>query len=156
MCHKRILPLFLGMAFLISVVAQARATENVAAVRSEADDNWVLDTAVALPYYPPTSHLRPVGVYTTGEINMMVERFDKRLDNMENANALVEQRVREAEIRMRGELKRSLEALPQQLSLTEAINHLRESLLEELHSELGQLRQDLQKQIDEVKKPQKP
>ena len=147
---------YLLLSLLLCVGVQAvRAAENVAAVRSEADDDWVLDTAVASPYYPPTSHLRPVGVYTSREIDMMLQGIKQRLDNLQNANALIEQKAREAETRLRGEVKSSLETLPQRLLSTDAMNDLRESFLEELHKELAQLRQDLQKQVDELKQNRK-
>jgi hypothetical protein len=146
---------FLWLTLMLGVGVQARATENVAAVRSEANDNWVLDTVSASPYYPPTSNLRPVGVYTVREIDMIVQGLGQRLDSVQNANALIEKKVQDAEIRMRGEVTNSLEALPQRLLATEAMKDFKESLLEELHRELAQLRQDVQKEIDEFKTPQK-
>jgi hypothetical protein len=147
---------YIVLSLLLCVGAHVvNAAENVAAVRSDADDNWVLDTAVASPYYPPTSHLRPVGVYTSEEIDMMLQGVKQRLDKIQNANALIEQKVQEAETRLRGEVKSSLEALPQRLLATDAMKDLKESLLEELHRELAQLRQDLQKQVDELKQARK-
>jgi hypothetical protein len=153
--HSRIYPVFLGLTLLFCFGAQARATENVAAVRSEANDSWVLDTFSESPYYPPTTNLRPVGVYTVNEIDMFVQGLNRRLDSVQNANALIEKKIQDAEIRMRGEVKNSLEALPQHLLATEAMKDFRESLLEELHRELAQLRQDVQKQINEIKTPRK-
>jgi len=154
--NSRMFLVFLGLAVLLGVGVPARATENVAAVRSAANDNWVLDTVLASPYYPPTTNLRPVGVYTVEEIDMMVRGLNQRLDYVQNANALIEQKVQAAEIRMRGEVKSSLEALPQRLLATDAMKDFKESLLAELHRELAQLRQDVQKQIDEIKTPRRP
>lgn len=142
-----------GLALLLCVGAPSHATDNVAAVRSSQNDNWVLDTVHALAYYPPTTDLRPVTVYTVGEIDMIVQGLNQRLDNLQNANALIEEKVQAAEIRMRGEMKSSLEVLPQRLLATEAMKDFKESLLAELRRELAQLRLDMQKQIDEIKKP---
>jgi high-affinity Fe2+/Pb2+ permease len=85
----------------------------------------------------------------------MLQGVKQRLDKIQNANALIEQKVQEAETRLRGEVKSSLEALPQRLLATDAMKDLKESLLEELHRELAQLRQDLQKQVDELKQARK-
>jgi hypothetical protein len=147
---------FLWLTLLLCVGKETSATENVAAVRSEAIDNWVLDTVTVSPYYPPTTNLRPVGVYTVGEIDMVVQGLNQRLDSVQNANTLIEQKVQAAEIRIRGEVKNSLEVLPQRLLATEEMKDFKESLLAELHRELAQLRQDVQKQIDKLKTPRKP
>jgi len=154
--NSRIFLVFPGLAALLCVGVQARAAENVAAVRSAASDNWVLDTVLASPYYPPTTNLRPVGVYTVGEIDMVVRGLNQRLDYVQNANASIEQKIEAAEIRMRGEVKSALDAQRQRLLATEAMKDFRESLLAELHRELAQLRQDVQKQIDEIKAPRRP
>lgn len=154
--NNRIFLFFLGLAVLLCAGVPARATENVAAVRSAADDNWVLDTVIASTYYPPTTNLRPVRVYTVGEIDMVVQGLNQRLDQLQNANALIEQKIQAAEIQMRGEVKSSLEVLPQRLLATEAMKDFKESLLAELRRELAQLRLDVQKQIDEIKTPRRP
>lgn len=154
--NSRMFLVFLGLTLMLCVGVEAHATENVAAVRSEANDSWVLDTVIASPYYPPTSNLRPVGVYTVGEIDMMVQGLNQRLDYMQHANALIEQKVQAAENRMRGEVKSSFDDLPQRLLATEAMKDFKESLLAELHRELGQLRQDVQKQIDAFKTSPRP
>ena len=141
----------LGLAGVLCAAVPCSATENVAAVNRSADDNWILDTAPNSPYYPPTTNLRPVEVYTAGEVNAMFQGVNTRIEAMSHSSALIDQKVQSAESRLRDELKKSLDALPQRMLSSAEMNAFRESILAELRKELALLRQDLQKQLDEIK-----
>ncbi len=142
--------LSIGLVGVLCSGTTAWPMENVAAVRSSANDNWILDSASS--YYPPTTNLRPVEVFTAGEINAMVQGLSRRLDSVQNVGALVEQKITAAETRLREGVNNSIEALPQRLVATEAMKEFRNSILVELRTELAQLRLELQKQIDALKR----
>ncbi len=142
---------FLGLAGVFGASVQCSATENVAAVSRSANSSWVLDTAPNSPYYPPTTNLRPVEVYTAMEVNTLLQGVDRRVDAISDATALIDQKLQSVESRLQDELKKTVDALPQRMLSSAEMNALRESILTELRKDLASLRQDLQKQVDEIK-----
>lgn len=95
-------------------------------------------------------------VYTVDEINDIVNRANNRMDSVADDKAReVNRNLSAIETRLRKELVDSVNNIPQKVLSDAAGTALKDAVVLELREGLNQMRQELQTQIDELKRTKK-
>lgn len=147
--RKGLAPIFLLIVNILLLDAiQAGAAEQVVKLRrsySEVSNQVFCQTEAAC-----NSSL--FEVYTVQETNVMWEDLKAHIDSVAKQVGSVDQKINAAESRMMGQVTRALDAMPQLLLSDQARDAIRTAVVSVEKDELSQIRRDMQKQIDELKR----
>ncbi|HET6419313.1 MAG TPA: hypothetical protein VFG19_04100 [Geobacteraceae bacterium] len=91
-------------------------------------------------------------VYTVQETNAMMDDLKAQIDSVAKQAGNVDQKINAAESRMKGQVTRVLDTMPQLLLSDQARDAIRTAVMSVEQEELSQIRRDMQKQIDELKR----
>lgn len=98
-------------------------------------------------------------VYTTAEVDAEIAKAIQKtttetIQRHEALTTLVDQKLLDTDTRLRAEVVRAVDQLPQRVLADAAAEALKEAVLQQLRDELAQLRNDLQSQIDALRQSQ--